>query len=338
MRRLLLISTAVSLMVSVISCSKDNNTAPVSKADTVTISMGSGYQNDVYYSLSNGVVAEAPSSEWDIAFFTDIRSSSIRTNGAKGIKVYTYPDGDTTAWNEPLTVDSAMLDNYLYNSDTSWTTGAFDKNELGYPDYGWGVYNQVNHDVVGDSLYIIQLADQSFRKLWIERKNSVNNIYYFKFANLDGSNETEVTLDCNNYITKNFAYYSIANKKEVDHEPAKTDWDLVFTKYTASISMGPGGVVPYTVTGVLSNTNTSVAKIEGTPASNADYAGANFKSEINTIGYDWKSINMETYQYSIQDSVTYFVKTQSDDIYKLNFTDFGGSANGNATFAQKKVQ
>jgi len=338
MRKLLFIATMVSFMVSVISCNKDNSNQPVNPADTVTVSMEAGYQNDVYYSMSNGVVSQAPSDEWDIAFFTDIRSSSIRTNVTKGIKLYTYPDGDTTAWNETLTIDSAKLANYLYNSDTSWTTGAFDRNELGFPDYGWGVYNQVNHDVVGDSIFIIQLADQSFRKLWIVRKNSVNNIYYFKFANLDGTDETEAALDCNNYITKNFAYYSIANKKEIDHEPAKTDWDLVFTQYTASINMGPGGIVPYGVTGVLSNINTSVAKIDGLPSSKADYSGAQFKSEINTIGYDWKSINMETYQYSIVDSLTYFVKTQSGDIYKLNFTDFGGSTNGSTTFAQKKVQ
>ena len=36
------------------------------------------------------------------------------------------------------------------------TYGAFDTNQTGGFDYGWGVYNLQTHHIIGDSLFLIK--------------------------------------------------------------------------------------------------------------------------------------------------------------------------------------
>jgi len=70
------------------------------------------------------------------------------------------------------------------------------RNATGHPDYGWGVYNTVTHNVTGDSIYVIKVGNE-LKKLWIIKKVSINNIYHIRYANLDGSNEQIIELDIN---------------------------------------------------------------------------------------------------------------------------------------------
>jgi hypothetical protein len=71
------------------------------------------------------------------------------------------------------------------------------------------------------------------------------------------------------------------------------------------------------------------------PASYEDTAAHPFRSRINTIGYDWK--NFTGSGYSIQDSLVYFVQKGSGDIWKMVFTDFGGSSTGNFMFSKENL-
>jgi hypothetical protein len=58
---------------------------------------------------------------------------------------------------------------------------------------------------------------------------------------------------------------------------------------------------------------------------------------MNIIGYDWKTFNMETFEYEYPADRTYFVQDRSGNIWKLVFTAYGGSANGDMTFTQELV-
>ncbi len=69
-----------------------------------------------------------------------------------------------------------------------------------------------------------------------------------------------------------------------------------------------------------------------------EYDANNFGNDISTIGSDWKSFNLTTYQYEICDTVVYFLREGADgDIWKLYFTDFGGSSTGKYSFVQEKL-
>lgn len=302
-----------------------SSAAPV----TDTVSIAASYANQVWYSLENDEQGTAPKNNWDIAFDASGYGSSVMINSVTGTMVWKYPGADTAGWSSVDTTGMDIWDAH-WNSDTSWT-GAIGN----YPDANdpynldWGVYNMTTHIVTGDSIYIVKLANGDYKKLCII--SLASNVYTFKYADLDGSNEQLQTLDKTVYNSKNFAYYSMQNDAVLDREPASAGWDLVFTQHTAFIPSA------YTVTGVLANEGTEIAKVSDVPDKDTytDYNSATFSTKINTIGYNWKSFNGTG--YDIQDSLLYFVKTAGGDIWKVIFTGFGDSADGNYIFSKEKL-
>jgi hypothetical protein len=302
------------LSVVLVFTTSFSNGNTLMEGDSVT--MGAGYANDIYYSYENGEVSSVVRTNWDLAFFTSPWSAGILTNGAAGVELYPYPLGDTSAWNA---IDSTGLASWpvSYNSPDEWEDGAFNRFAMGHPDYGWGVYNVVNHDVVGDSLYLIKLMDGNMKKLWIQRKASMMNTFYFKFADLDGSNEVEKVLDCNPYTDKNFVYYSMQSDEVLDREPDSDSWDILFTKY-----MGINNDQPYPVTGALSNVNVPANKNAEVGPDFEDWFAVPMDSTKSPIGYDWKYFDMGVFNYVVEDSIAYFTRSRAEDVYKLVFSAF----------------
>lgn len=325
--------TAVLLILLTLSCSKEETPVVIVNE---TITMGSGYANDIFYNMSTGVVATVPRTNWDIGFQTALRSSTIIINGGAGMKLFTFPGGDISSWNNVNTTGIGTW-KALNNSDTTWSLGAFERNALGHPDYGWGIYNSLTHDVAGDSLFVIQLQDPSYRKLWIKKKASVDNKYIFQFANIDGSGSVVDTVDCKPYAGKNFIYYSFATKNVVDREPDKDAWDFVVTKYIEMIPDATGGKVPYPVIGVLVNTGVKSAQLDNVTVTSNDFSSAKFVTPVSEIGSDWKSFNMATNQWTLAGSRVYFVKNKGLSVFKIVFTGFEGSATGIIKFDKSKL-
>jgi len=298
---------------------------------TDTVLMGSSYANEVYYSMSAGKQGVVSRSTWDIAFRASRMSASILTNDGSGVELYTYPKTDISGW---ASVDTSGLSGWkkMYNSVSDWETGAFCVNQKGHPDYGWGKYNTVSHHVMGDSLFIIKLRDGSFRKLWIMEKYSSDNIFEFRFAKIDGSEDNTIQLDCNPYSKKNFVGYSLTTNLPVDFEPVLSDqWDILFTKY-----MGINNGQPYPVVGVLSNYHTKVTKMDSIAPDYISLEKAT-DSTRSSIGYDWKTFNMSTFAYDMADSTAYFVQGRDGEIHKLVFTQFAGSSTGRIVFKTELI-
>lgn len=308
------------------------------KANPVTdsVTMGPGYANDVWYSFENGMVASAERNTWDIGFYTNTWSAGIIINDGMGTELVTYGNGDTSSWNAIDTTGMAGWKR-LYNSDTIWEDGAFNRNALGHPDYGWGVYNMVSHDVVGDSIYIIKLANGAYRKLWIERKNSANNTYYFTYANLDGTNQITETLDVTPYEEKLFVYYNLSIASVIDREPAKDSWDIMFSRYMGIVFDNDGNPANYVVVGVLNNVETGANKNHPVSPDFTDWYAKPMEFYKTVIGSDWKYFDMNTFSYSVTDSLVYFVQSLSGDIYKFVPISFSGQSEGKTVFSHELI-
>jgi len=294
--------------------------------------MGPGYANDVYYSFATGTVASPEAGNYDIAFYTTIWSAGIMTNDGRGVTLWAYPNADTNGW---ATIDTTGLSTWppLYNSIESWEEGAFNRNSKGHPDYGWGVYNTITHDVTGDSLFVIKTRNGMYKKLWIVAKRSTLNTYVFRYADLDGTNEQSAELNCTPYITKNFVAYDIENNQMVDREPDQSTWDLLFTKYMGLYD----GTTPYPVTGVLNNLGSVANRFYPVAPDYTDWGAAPFSSNREVIGWDWKTFDMGTFSYIIEDSIVYFDSTLAGNIQKLQFAGFTGSATGKIYFNRQIV-
>ena len=306
---------------------------------------GTDYANDVYYSLENGTVTTVQRDNWDIAFVSKMMSVSILANNGSGVELYTYPDGDIDDW---ATLDStamdweSMLNSPMYNSLETFDEGAFNRNIVPDDDYdfGWGTYNMVNHHITGDSLFVIKTISGAYKKLAIIDKAAMANLWEFKYANLDGTDEQIDTLYANDYSDQYFIHYSIDSMKFVSREPATTDWDMLFTKYKDYINWPTYSPV----TGILINDDhvlaQEVRESGMDQATHNTYKDSAFSSFISEIGSDWKKINA-SYSFDIIDSVVYYLKTLGEtdsSYYKIYFTGFSGSAGGGIyTFMQEEM-
>lgn len=302
----------------------------ISAQTTDSITMGDNYANDVFYSFYHGEVKAEPRTNWDIAFYTIQFSAGIITNDGAGVMLYTWPNGDTSDWNN---VDTSGLSNWpvLYNSIEDWENGAFNRNSTGHPDYGWGVYNIINHNVTGDSIYIIRTLAGDYKKLWIEKKYSLENRYVFRYANLDNSNEVQKDYEVNDYLDKNFAYFSFATEELIDREPPRDQWDIVWTKYVDP--MLAGFSIP---TGILNNVRVANNRFDNVPLTYNDYAAKPMDTLRAGIGYDWKEFDFGTFTYDVVDSLVYFVQDYYGDIYKLHFQSYEIST-GKTVFVKENL-
>lgn len=301
---------------------------------TDTVTTNPSYANEVYYNLQSGNEQSIQRNDWDLAFASDgvgFGSSTIRINGGQGTELFLYGN-DTTQWSTLDTTSFNWQTNRLINADTSWSTGAFNNftPSSGF-DLGWGTYSTITHIVSGDRIFILKLANGNYKKIIIDKLQS--GVYYFRYADLNGANLVNATVTKSNHVGQNFGYYSIQNQQELSREPASSSWDLLFTKYVTDL----GGGVYYGVTGVLANVNAKVAQVNGVDINTVSHTGQNYTFDIGTIGYDWKTFNMTTFQYDIEDSLVYFIETANSEIYKVIFTGFGGSANGNYIFTKELV-
>ncbi|NNC94197.1 MAG: T9SS type A sorting domain-containing protein [Chitinophagales bacterium] len=299
--------------------------AQVFVQDSVTL--GSGNTNQSFYSLAQGEQVNTDNSNWDLQFWLNAFSASVRTNGGAGVKLFDLASNDTTQWNS---VDTTNMTE-LYNSDTSWDNGSFNQFATGHPNYGWGQYQSLG-TLIGIKIFVIKIHDGSYKKIWIEKLNN-GIVYNIKVANLDNSVESTFTLSKSDYPNKSFVYYSIVNNAVLDIEPMASDWDIVFRSYL-------GEVAPFTyypVVGALTNIDVQTIEARGVDLAEADPANYSYSNEISIIGWDWKIFNNTTFTYDVPDSLSYFVKDKDEDVYHIAFDDYGGSATGKIRFSLTKL-
>lgn len=297
------------------------------------VSIGSGYTNQTFYSMPNGEISSVTNTDWDLAFQISGFEASILINGKNNVRL--FKSGlDVNSWSAVTANDTiGMLNssNELFNQDTSWWAGAFNitNDPSNQFDLGWGVYDFATHVVVGDSLYFLQMPNGDIKKVWIQALQ--NGIYNFAYADVDGSNEVNASLDKLDFPGKNFGYYSITNNTTIDREPNKYTWDLAFMQYMATTPF------IYKVTGVLANDSVTTFKAYPVDVNTVTPWGVSFSNYINTIGYDWKSYDFNLNAWSIEDSTVFYVNGRDGGLWKLVFTGFSGAATGDFEFYKEQI-
>ena len=299
--------------------------------ELMQISMGSGYQYDIYYSLDEGLTAYPERENWELAFSTDSYDNNIRINSSY-VNLYQVSE-NIEDW-EVITSFNSLTAVQLRNSNTEWEIGAFvsnyfDKNPF---NYGWGNYNTENQEIEGCRIYIIDYNGQMKK---IKINNLSNGIYNFTTANLDGSNEENISIDSNPYTNKKFIYYSLINNEILDREPDSANWDFVFTRYEEDLNNNPNDPLYYKVTGVLSNGNL-VSEYNGPLDINPSTENMSISNEINTIGYDWKEY---TGEFVIIPNRAYYLFSQDQiSLHKIIFQSFSGQGAGNVSFTIEEIE
>lgn len=302
---------------------------------TEQISMGAAYNNQTFYKLSDGSSSSSSHSSWQIAFSclgsTDagVFINETAALGANPVKLYA-----TSITDFNTTIDTSMITmTELGNAEESWSYGAFNENrEASDPfDYGWGTYSMITHSLSGSKVYLLDLPSIGLKKMTID--SMVNGSYYFRYADLDGSNLETQSVAKSNFPNSQLAYFSFSTNTTVANvEPA--DWDLLFTGYQTSIPDGSGGFMNYGVRAILTADGVEVAQTDGVDPSTVNennYLDSLSSTKLDIIGYDWKDYDFSA-GWSITPNQVFFVKTTDNRLWKIQFLDFGGSTNGTTTF------
>lgn len=306
--------------------------AMAQKADSV---ITGGGVNDVYYNFETGTEVSLDRELWDIGFTSDLMNSSIIINENAGVELFLYSE-DIADW---ASVDTAGFNfDPIYNSEETWAYGAFSNQGTMHPDYGWGIYNQNTHDIVGDRLFIIKTQGGDYLKIIIDKLDR-SGVWFFRTAKLDGSNENSYEYAKSNEasVDKNFALFDLT-KGEFDYSNADSKaWDILFTKYITTVIQGPI-TQQMAVSGVKINAGCEVAERTGVDVSSNDTSSLSWNTSITEIGYDWKSFNRTTFQYEFTPDLAYFVRTENGAVWKIWFTGYEGGASGKYVFNTEEIK
>ena len=311
---------------------------------------GTGSSSMTFYSLKTGQKTIVSNTDWHLAIsirptqfqvpFSPIGGTTIRMNEAMGVKVYYVPDANAAAFN---IVDTTGYKNWtiLHDSDTSIDEGVLNsnRNKGNIYDFGWGTYNGSNHNVTGDSLYLIQLPNGELKKFIVVNLDR-DTAFNLKYSNIDNSDLQTIHISKKDYIGKEFVYLNLLDNEIHDKEPLAADWDLQFLKYTATDILS-NKFVP--VVGVWLNKGALAAQRMAHDVTDNDYSNLTFSHKLNAIGWNWKyqgssqallsgkNIFAVSEFYLTKDSLTYFVQTVGAQVYKVIFTRYN-PGNGQIDF------
>lgn len=289
------------------SCLKDEIPVPPHESGDIienAVELGNDYRYQAYYDFeTNTFVKQHVKTDWDLGFETSANGFRIVLNGAKSTRA------------AQLTTT-----NFASVSDTIGAIWKYDAHSGTLDSTAIGNWQGANSIYIIDRGYSYNGTHLGFRK--IEFTSVTANVYTIHYAHIDGSNEITRTIAKN--PSYNFTFFSFETNSEVSIEPEKEKWDLVFGQYTFLFEPD----LPYLVTGVLANRNgVEIAEVFDIPFSEitfSEVANRTFSTDIDIIGYDWKTFSGGT--YVIHSEKSYLVKTVEGYYYKIHFIDFYNDA------------
>ena len=326
---------SILLLMGVSSCIKtDDEKYPITPIPE-GVKIGSTgnkdtYQYWTYYSLKNNqAVMVLDKASWDLGFSCLNDSLTIILNTANFM--YAANSGKTDFDQVKSAAGLKM------NFDAS--NGNPDSNAIGkwYRDSSGFVVSKREVYVI-DRGVDIDGNSIGFRKIQI--LGFSNNEFKVRIANLNGTNDTMVSIPKEN--NKTFTGLSFNTLQALTIEPDRDDWDILLGQYTTML-FSDGEPYPYIVTGAVLNPK-SVMALELNNTIFADFNAALFPNYTlskahDAIGYNWKTYSLSAGKYTMIDKLIYLVKGIDGANYKFRFLDFYDN-NGNKgypTFEYQKL-
>jgi len=260
--------------------------------------------------------------------------------GDEGWHILVNSGANWFLWNSQQTDIDAVL---TYPENDLW---AYD-NQSAYPD-STAVGNWVNFQgenrIYTNEIYLLgRYSSGNYSDLVRLRFIEVESSYY-RFIYKDESAEDTVTVHKSD--TANFVYYSFQTQSQIDIEPDKLKFDLMFGPYY-DLATQFGITIPYLVRGVLLNTGYTTAILDSIRSYNEiDYETLDsyrLSAERDIIGYQWKDVSVNTSAgvatYTVKPNYTYIIRTSDDKYYKLRFLSFSiDGISGHPRFEYKELK
>lgn len=317
MRKLYVCFASVLLLAS---CEKEDDALTLPEPGPVTrviADIGTDYTKAVYISLKHNTQQTRLWKDWDLAFEATDSGTYVWLNTGKFMFAAHTNVIDFTAA-DTLGKEWKMDDDALTN----------DSNAIGK----WWMNDEVMIIDRGKVFYTGINAGQRFKKIRFEQVSA--NQYVFSYCNYN--NSTPVSYTLNKISGNGLMYFSFDNGGQiVDMAPANENWDFVLTRYTHIYYEEPlsSPYRYYLVNGGISNKWNGITGLRMIKDSTAGYVPFEemnrdlaeplaFLSEANTIGFEWKAVDINTSSYTIIPNRYYLLKDKEGFVYKVRFLNF----------------
>ncbi len=324
----------VPVVILVQSCYKDDFEVKFEPVNSIIeyeqLSLGEDYTTEVFYNLENKESHISQLRDWDLAF------SNI--NGMPFLKLNTG-----NGWTAYKSNNDNMYDPINMGS-ISFLEWAIDNPEGDCGDMAFGDFYNV---------------EDILHKVFLLRKDNFNGTYsYFKMSLLDINLESciidfmpvdaqqaqHLELRLPQDYTPSFYYLSIKGDKlniaDNDIEPKTNNWDINFTRYARYFEEDN---LNYIVTGVLLNPKKTKVYVDSVSSFEDitidDISAQNLSTNLEGIGYNWKSIDNSFEEYTVNKHYNYIIETMEGNFYKLRFLGFynANHQKGNPSFEFKRL-
>ncbi len=291
---------------------------PPGTLQTMTATMGSFYDDQVYVDFETGAQKVVPYRSYDLAFEASPTGFRVYLNTGKYMFVANTGSTDITSADSTGKAWKTEPDN-LYDDSTAfgnWVDGSLQSNNEVF------VVDRGRTEHFGSSRW------RKMQLLWVNA-----NEYRIRFSMYNNTQVTEFTIPKNPDYS--LMYFSFKNGGQVvDVAPKKNNWDVVFTKYT-HIYLSEPVTSPYRyyiVCGALlnrwSDNENAIAKKDSTPSykpfddvTSTDTGTLNFTKNAAQIGFEWKLYDFNLGYIIIPDQY-YMLRDPSGYYYKIRFIDF----------------
>lgn len=306
--------------------------------------------NQVYIDLSTGKMINVVRTSWDLGFYGDSEDFRVVLNSSLKMSAKQLA---TSNIDEVQTADETMIINQ----------GQGNASQIDEPsgDMSKTTIAQISATDASNKVYLINMGSnpatvkpavgsegsaggtsRGWKKVRILRNGSD---YKIQYADIASTTHEEVVISKNSAF--NFTFFSLLDKKVVNVEPQKNQWDISFTTFTNII---PGATpTPYFYPDfVLNNVKgdaksyqvlTSAFTYDAFTLANVD--ASKFTVDQRNIGSNWRSTSSigadgnPVSQFSIRTDRFFVIKDPAGNIYKLKFT---GWANADGERGYPKFQ
>lgn len=327
MKKILYLGLSLTLLLT--ACNKDDDKyykEPANEGGTMELQGGEGgasAKNSVYVDLSQGEQLPVERVSWHLA---------LHCGSAFGVRLNNTTGSHATEAGSGVSVGSVLSaeekDNYLAVLSPSMGEGDF------------SIADKIDSDtdlagtvIKKDKVYIYCSGDdnQEMYKVSVGEKNS--NTYTVSYA-LWNSSEVK-NIDIAKDASYNFTGVSFTSNKQVNIQPKKDSWDIVWGRNTYTSAMAPG--VPFVLADVVFiNTKAGVTAKELLVADYGTYdeftaekaTGVQLSSDIDVIGSAWRNGGGPSTQPSVKTDRFYLIKDAQGNIYKLGFVSMCEGTDG----------
>lgn len=300
-----------------VSCFEEDNAVMPYPGDVFTIPDSiQTYQS--YFDLETGqIVGSHRTDSWEIGFECGPEGWHVVVNSGAGWFAFNTGQTDIDAdLQMPASLD------HLYDVQSAYP----DSTVVG----DWVIpgasasKNTYTHHVYLLAHYLEGSFTDMQRLVFLEVNDSL-----YRFCYKGSSGAIADTIPIHKADSANFVYYSFRDERQVNLEPDKADYDLIFTSYY-DLATKFGLTIPYPVGGAFINTWQTAAYLDSVTGydyySYIDIDENKLTSRRDIPGYHWKDVTVDisggSATYSVKTYYTYVFKTAQSDYFKLRFLSY----------------